>query len=312
MECRVADRSAALESSGIAGERWSTDQGPGRTRSLRRAVAAAAAAILGAGGLTLACGAIVALPAGAAPLADTGYWMAASDGGVFNFGSAGFYGSMGASHLNSPIVGLAPTSDQGGSWEVGADGGVFAFGDASFYGSMGGKYLNSPIVGMTATPYESVKPPVSPNPAGKGYWMVASDGGVFTFGDAAYYGSMGGKHLNSPIVGMTATPSGTGYWLAAADGGVFSFGDAVFYGSMGGKHLNSPIVGMTVTALGYEDVLSQEPTEGEQEDGEGYSLMATDGGVFALGDTGFFGSMGASHLNSPVVGAATVGVTVAP
>ncbi len=37
---------------------------------------------------------------------------------------------------------------------------------------------------------------------GKGYWMVASDGGIFCFGDAQYYGSTGGVTLNKPIVAM--------------------------------------------------------------------------------------------------------------
>ena len=62
---------------------------------------------------------------------------------------------------------------------------------------------------------------------------MASDGGVFTFGDANFYGSTGNIHLNKPIVGMAATPSGHGYWLVASDGGVFSFGDAAFHGSTG-------------------------------------------------------------------------------
>jgi len=41
---------------------------------------------------------------------------------------------------------------------------------------------------------------------GKGYWLVASDGGVFAFGDATYDGSMGGTHLNAPVVGIAAYP----------------------------------------------------------------------------------------------------------
>ena len=79
---------------------------------------------------------------------------------------------------------------------------------------------------------------------GLGYWMAASDGGIFSFGDANFYGSMGGTVLNKPIVGMAATPDGKGYWLVASDGGIFSFGDANFYGSMGGTVLNKPIVGL--------------------------------------------------------------------
>jgi hypothetical protein len=76
----------------------------------------------------------------------------------------------------------------------------------------------APIVGSDSTP-------------GSGYWLVAGDGGVFSFGDARFFGSMGGQPLNAPMVGMTATPSGAGYWLVAGDGGVFSFGDARFQGT---------------------------------------------------------------------------------
>jgi hypothetical protein len=68
-------------------------------------------------------------------------------------------------------------------------------------------------------------------PTGKGYWLVGSDGGIFTFGDAQFYGSMGGKILNKPIVAMASTPTGKGYWLVGSDGGIFTFGDAQFYGS---------------------------------------------------------------------------------
>ena len=89
-------------------------------------------------------------------------------------------------------------------------------------------------------------PPAGTPPAalaGHGYWLVAADGGVFAFGDANYYGSMGGQPLNQPVVAVTATPDGHGYWLVAADGGVFAFGEAGFYGSTGNTTLNEPIVG---------------------------------------------------------------------
>ncbi len=56
--------------------------------------------------------------------------------------------------------------------------------------------------------------------------MVASDGGIFTWGDASYYGSTGGVILNKPIVAMTATAGRKGYWLVGSDGGIFGFGDA--------------------------------------------------------------------------------------
>ena len=132
-------------------------------------------------------------------------------------------------------------------------------------------------------------------PDGGGYWLVASDGGIFAFGDAAFHGSAGNLHLNRPIVGMAATPDGGGYWLVASDGGIFAFGDAQFRGSTGNLHLNQPIVGMAATP-----------------DGGGYWLVASDGGVFAFGDAPFRGSTGNLHLNRPIVGMANAGGGVTP
>jgi IPT/TIG domain len=79
-----------------------------------------------------------------------------------------------------------------------------------------------------------------------GYWMVATDGGIFAYGDAGFYGSHGGTPLNKPVVGIAATPDGKGYWMVATDGGIFTYGDAGFYGSHGGSALNKPVVGMAV------------------------------------------------------------------
>ena len=79
---------------------------------------------------------------------------------------------------------------------------------------------------------------------------MGADGGVFTFGDAAFEGSLGDLTLNAPIVGITATPDGRGYWLVGADGGVFTFGDAPFEGSLGNLTLNAPIVGISATPDG--------------------------------------------------------------
>jgi len=190
-----------------------------------------------------------------------GYWLVASDGGIFSFGDAAFYGSTGNIALNKPVVGMAATPDGGGYWSVASDGGIFAFGDAQFYGSMGAQHLNQPIVGMTATP------------DGGGYWLVASDGGIFAFGDAAFYGSTGNIHLNQPIVGMTATPDGHGYWFTASDGGVFAFGDAQFFGSLGNVPQKRPIVAITSDASG-----------------SGYWFANSNGAVSAFGDATYWGS----------------------
>ena len=78
---------------------------------------------------------------------------------------------------------------------------------------------------------------------GLGYWLVASDGGVFAFGDAGFYGSTGNITLNQPIVGMTASADGKGYWFTASDGGVFAYGDAPFRGSLASLGITD-VVGM--------------------------------------------------------------------
>jgi hypothetical protein len=64
-----------------------------------------------------------------------------------------------------------------------------------FYGSTGSMHLNAPVVGIAATP------------DGGGFWLVASDGGVFNFGSDTYHGSMGIKPLNRPVAGIAASTS---------------------------------------------------------------------------------------------------------
>ena len=142
-------------------------------------------------------------------------------------------------------------------------------------GSLVGTPLAQPIVGGAGSP------------DGVGYWLVARDGGVFSFGDARFHGSTGAIRLNQPVVGMAATPDGGGYWLVAADGGIFSFGDAVFHGSAGGIRLAAPVVGMLSTPSG-----------------NGYLLAARDGGVFTFGDAGYGGNGRASPP--------TVAITASP
>jgi len=214
--------------------------------------------------------------AGAAPVfSGPGYRFVSSDGGIFSFGDAKFYGSAGGTKLSRPIVGMTATPSNGGYWLVASDGGIFSYGDAKFYGSTGSLNLNSPIVAMTATP------------SGAGYWFVAADGGIFSFGDAKFHGSMGGQPLSRPIVTMVATVSGKGYWLVSSDGGIFSFGDAKFYGSTGNIKLTKPIVGM-----------DRSPS------GNGYRFVASDGGVFTFGDAKFLGSAGGKPMPHPIVGMA--------
>jgi hypothetical protein len=113
----------------------------------------------------------------------------ASDGGVFAFGDAGFYGSTGAIRLNRPIVGLVPTPTGQGYWLVASDGGIFAFGDAPFHGTVAGKGVSDIVA-------------VGTSKAGSGYWLAGANGAVYRFGDAPVLGDLGRQPLNRPIVSM--------------------------------------------------------------------------------------------------------------
>ena len=124
--------------------------------------------------------------------------------------------------------------------------------------------LNAPIVSVEATP------------TGRGYWMAGEDGGVFSFGDAMFFGSLGDRALNAPVVEIIGSPSGGGYALVAADGGVFTFGDFRFSGSLPGLGVtpNGGIVGAEAS-----------------DSGGGYVMVGADGGAFTFGDVEFHGSI---------------------
>jgi hypothetical protein len=129
-----------------------------------------------------------------------------------------------------------------------------------------------------------------------GYRFVAGDGGIFSFGNQSFCGSLGATWLAQGVVGMATTPDGGGYWLATADGAVYAFGDAhlysgggglLRYGSVQGLPLGGPIVGIAATA-----------------NGRGYWLVGADGSVYSFGDAANYGSMGGKPLNKPIVGMA--------
>ncbi len=207
-----------------------------------------------------------------------GYWLVGSDGGIFTFGSAQFYGSTGNLHLQRPVVGITPTEGDLGYWLVASDGGIFSFGNAGFYGSIPGlgiapagsglpHSLNAPIVGMV------------PSSDGNGYFMVGADGGVFTFGDAKFEGSCPsiGGCAGGAAVAVMPDATGNGYWVVTAGGDVQPFGDAAAYGGPG------PVGGPVVAAV-------------RTPDGGGYYVLFGGGEVFAFGDAvyrgGAYGEVG--------------------
>ena len=221
-------------------------------------------------------------------------------------------------------VAMAATPTGHGYWLVGLDGGVFSFGDTRYLGSLPGLHVAvKNIVGIDATPdgqgYWLVGAP-----DGHGYWLVGADGGVFSFGDAQFYGSLPGIGVQptsvrftqsdqfnafvaySGVVSIQPTPDGHGYWLVGPDGSVFTFGDAGFYGSLPGV-LGTRVVPSS-GALGARAVVgtghaAAVPIVGfaATADGHGYSMVADDGTVYSFGDARFFGSLPSVGVQVPPV-----------
>ena len=216
---------------------------------------------------------------------DGGYWLVASDGGIFSFGNADYYGSI-------PGLGLAPGGStnpkrlkcadcghgafcrRGGYFMVASDGGVFAFGDAKFEGSCPG------IGGCSGAAVA-----VMPDASGNGYWLVTATGHVYAFGDAVYYGAPGPQAV--AVTAAARTNDGGGYSLLFVNGVVASYGDAADLGGPAGAFggLN-PASAIFTTS-----------------DGGGYWVASANGSVYPYGDAPNDGSMAGQHLNGSIIAA---------
>ncbi len=136
-----------------------------------------------------------------------------------------------------------PPTDGKGYWvlEKGLSGlgSIQAFGDAVNFGDEAAiahatGHVGTPVA-MAATSDDG------------GYWIVDSDGGVFSFGDAAFEGSMGGRTLAAPVVGIAAVPGGR------ATGGALwwcGFGFRGRHGSPDGGGHPPPEAGLLAGRLG--------------------------------------------------------------
>ncbi len=249
-----------------------------------------------------------------------GYRLLESDGRIHVFGAAPHLGDPSGSMGGRRALGLASSPTSEGYRVLLSDGEVLSYGDAgpavdarqvplepgehwaviAGDGSTGGYYLftNRGRVGRFAFAFPLGGGPIPDLAAdivaavvtssGRGAYMLGADGGVFTLGDAQFFGSipevLPGRTLDCPVVGLVPTPTGKGYWLVACDGGVFAFGDAYFVGSLPG--------------LGIHPV---KPVNGLVPSGAGYTMVAEDGGTFAFGDAPFFGSLGADPPDNPIV-----------
>ena len=199
------------------------------------------------------------------------YWLVASDGGIFTFGTRGLLRldrrpcarPAGCRHGADP--------DGAGLLAGRGDGGIFTFGDAALLRITGGtapeptdrrhgRHADRPrlLAGRDATAASS--PSVTPlptdrpaamhstsrssasprPPTGHGYWLrrpaTAASSPSATRASTARRAASTSTSRSSA---WPPTPDGHGYWLVASDGGIFTFGDAGFYGSTGGQHLNA-------------------------------------------------------------------------
>ena len=200
-----------------------------------------------------------------------GYWIVDTVGNVYAYGDAAFQGGIQAGQLaaGETVTSLSSTPSGKGYWIFTNKGRAVRFGDATFFGDMSRVALAGPVL-------DSI-----PTPTGLGYYMVASDGGIFSFGDAKFHGSMGDKKLNAPVQSLVPDTDGVGYWLVASDGGIFAF-NAPFKGSMGDRKLAKPVTGMVPY-------------------GDGYLMVAEDGGIFNFSNKPFDGSLGGSPPAKPIV-----------
>ena len=201
---------------------------------------------------------------------------------------------------------MATTPDGNGYWLVASDGGVFTFGDAPStarrapapqpaHRRHGGHARREGLLAggvrrrhlhLRRRQLLRLHRRIAPQPAHRRHGGHARRPGLLAGGVRRRHLHLRERHrsrihrrrsrLNQPIVGMAATPDGDGYWLVAADGGIFTFGNATF----SDRRRAAP-----------------QPAHrghGGHPDGGGYWLVAADGGIFTFGDAQFFGSTGAS------------------
>jgi hypothetical protein len=179
--------------------------------------------------------------------------MLAANGAIYGFGSSATVREINPGSQRAVALGAAA---DGGHWVLLADGRVLAVDGAETHGDVVLSESSARPIDLCATPSDS------------GYWVLDHAGGVFSFGDAAFFGSIPGLGLAHPVdtVAMQSTTTGNGYWLIDRAGGVYAFGDAGYFGSAPERD--------EVLEAGAVDIVG---------DGEGYALLDGVGGIHRFG-----------------------------
>jgi hypothetical protein len=144
-----------------------------------------------------------------ASAAGDGYWIAARNGSILGFGNAPVLAPVTTTgpSVGDSAVALRGTADRTGLWLAFASGLVLPFGSAQHFGDA---VVYQPHGGMTA---------MAATVDGSGYYLLTHDGGVFSFGTAAYRGGLGdtATAVRRPAVGLATNPIGDGYWMLTAN-----------------------------------------------------------------------------------------------
>jgi len=157
-----------------------------------------------------------------------------------------------------------------GYWLLEQDGDVHQFGIAADLGEA------RPGPGATAVA-------IAPRPQGDGYWVLTSDGELLARGAATDFGRVDLNQLTKPgerLSALSAMPDGRGLWVHTTAGRILAFGSAPAAAGLAGAaevlalNLHGPVVSAVATPSG-----------------QGALMVAADGGVFAVGDAQFAGSL---------------------
>ena len=201
-------------------------------------------------------------PGPAIGLAETpdgqGYDILTTFGGIYTFGNGQYYGNLidgghpgHAGQFPSypgPATALAYTPSGGGYVILNEGGGLYSFGDANghYYGNLidGGvpHQANFP-----ANPGNAVS--VAFTASGNGYWILADNGAIYSFGDADYYGNLIDRGYPGHATSLTRSSGGAGYLILTKEGGIYSFGDSLndYSGNLLDHHYPGPGVAFSAT-----------------------------------------------------------------
>lgn len=202
---------------------------------------------------------------------EQGYWLVADDGTVTSHGTRRAPGRGPTATASDPVVAMASTVQSDGYWIVTASGKVTAVGAARHHRDLTGSPPQHPIVGIAAR-------------SDGGYWLAATDGAVYAFGDATYAGRA--DNPTQPITGIAAAGYTNGYWLTTTDGTVYAYGDARTLDRRS-ERAPAPQPIVAIAPSGYY--------------ADGYWLLSQDGTVTPYGDAPLYPGP-AGKLKAPATG----------